>query len=385
MDDPRKILCKYFMSGACREGENCRFSHEWKSRPEMVCRYYLQGTCSYGKKCRYDHTKPTEQEKPSRKSREIIPPCPPAKHSFGEVAAYKSRMTTLTESALTIDMTTLTAASGMPENWAEAPEFVPSWMRETVDNDLDEFSSLYSTITKAGAEVIHVLSAEESAKLLCPFAAMGSCEFESCPYLHGSVCDFCGKQCLHPYNLEQQHDHIRECQRSLEENIEHTFAMKRSQGIQCSICLDVVLDKRKPADRRFGILSECSHPFCLPCIRKWRNLSHADNKIIRACPICRVPSNFVTPSEVWIEEVEEKQRLIEGYKTALSSIPCKYYDFGVGSCPFGSSCFYKHTTVEGKVEVPDIQLRHYTDSDGDSRAIRKPRLWDFLKARTEAN
>lgn len=34
-------------------------------------------------------------------------------------------MTTLTESALTIDMTTLTAASGMPENWAEAPEFVP--------------------------------------------------------------------------------------------------------------------------------------------------------------------------------------------------------------------------------------------------------------------
>lgn len=39
-------------------------------------------------------------------------------------------------------------------------------MRETVDNDLDEFSSLYSTITKAGAEVIHVLSAEESAKLV---------------------------------------------------------------------------------------------------------------------------------------------------------------------------------------------------------------------------
>jgi E3 ubiquitin-protein ligase makorin len=100
-------------------------------------------------------------------------------------------------------------------------------------------------------------------------------------------------------------------------NVEHTFAMKRSQGVQCSICLDVVLDKLNLSDRRFGILSECKHPFCLSCIRKWRNLSHANNKIVRACPICRVPSWFVTPSDVWIEEDEEKQRLIEGYKASL--------------------------------------------------------------------
>jgi hypothetical protein len=29
--------------------------------------------------------------------------------------------------------------------------------------------------------------------------------------------------------------------------------------------------------------------------------------------------------------------------------------------------------IDGKVEVPDVQLRHYTDSEGESRAVRKTR------------
>jgi E3 ubiquitin-protein ligase makorin len=302
----------------------------------MVCRYYLQGACFYGKNCRYDHSKPKESEKAESKSakREFKPPRPPVQHSFGEVAVYKSgviakciggpmiswypsyciQMTKLTKQGLSSSSNTI------PENWAEAPEFVPSWIKESAPSEYtegDEHSSLYSTAAKAGIEIINELSIEESGKLLCPFAAMGTCEFESCPYLHGLVCEFCGKQCLHPFNLEQQHDHIRDCQKALAMNVEHTFAMKRSQGVQCSICLDVVLDKLNLSDRRFGILSECKHPFCLSCIRKWRNLSHANNKIVRACPICRVPSWFVTPSDVWIEEDEEKQRLIEGYKASL--------------------------------------------------------------------
>ncbi|KAF2293605.1 hypothetical protein GH714_003224 [Hevea brasiliensis] len=41
---------------------------------------------------------------------------------------------------------------------------------------------------------------------------------------------------------------------------------------------------------------------------------------IEACPICRKLSYFVVPSVLW-------------------SIDCKYFDFGNGNCPFGTSCF----------------------------------------------
>jgi len=50
------VLCcfRYFMHGACREGDNCVFSHDpSKSKPSMVCKYYKLGCCSYGSRCRY--------------------------------------------------------------------------------------------------------------------------------------------------------------------------------------------------------------------------------------------------------------------------------------------------------------------------------------------
>ena len=40
----------------------------------------------------------------------------------------------------------------------------------------------------------------------------------------------------------------------------------------------------------------------------------------RACPECRVTSDFVTPSKFWIEDEEEKKKLITGYKQALRYI-----------------------------------------------------------------
>jgi len=39
--------------------------------------------------------------------------------------------------------------------------------------------------------------------------------------------------------------------------------------------------------------------------------------IFRACPECRVKSDFITPSKYWVETEEEKGKLIQGYKKAL--------------------------------------------------------------------
>ena len=40
----------------------------------------------------------------------------------------------------------------------------------------------------------------------------------------------------------------------------------------------------------------------------------------RKCPLCRTQSDFVTPSQLWVETQEEKINLIQGYKTALKSV-----------------------------------------------------------------
>ena len=37
----------------------------------------------------------------------------------------------------------------------------------------------------------------------------------------------------------------------------------------------------------------------------------------RSCPECRTQSDFVTPSSYWVENKDEKIKLIEGYKQAL--------------------------------------------------------------------
>jgi E3 ubiquitin-protein ligase makorin len=81
--------------------------------------------------------------------------------------------------------------------------------------------------------------------------------------------------------------------------------------------MEVVVDRLIWSERRFGILSGCDHCFCLSCIRKWRNSLHTSKKIIRACPICREISYLVIPSEVWITDQEDKDKLLALYKSNL--------------------------------------------------------------------
>ncbi|XP_031553268.1 E3 ubiquitin-protein ligase makorin-1-like [Actinia tenebrosa] len=161
--------------------------------------------------------------------------------------------------------------------------------------------------------------------------------------------------------------------------MEYSFAVQRSEGVACGICLEVVKSKLGKSEQRFGILPYCSHAFCLSCIRKWRNSSHTENKIVRTCPLCRVFSGFVIPSSIWVEDPEEKQNLITEYTKALSNKPCKYFNEGKGTCPFGSSCFYHHAYPDGSKE--EFKLRRLNTADGGVKTSSNCRLWDFVEAR----
>lgn len=173
-----------------------------------------------------------------------------------------------------------------------------------------------------------------------------------------------------------------------EADMELSFAIQRSKEKSCGVCFETIMEKSS-REQRFGILPNCNHCFCLTCIRKWRQAKQFDNKIIRACPECRIPSDFVCPSMYWVDTKEEKEKLIRDYKGALryeiidnlflfervlichfsySTKDCKYFNKGRGKCPFGNKCFYLHALPDGTkkdVGPPVRQRRNTTDTDID--------------------
>ena len=133
--------------------------------------------------------------------------------------------------------------------------------------------------------------------------------------------------------------------------MELSFAIQRSMDKNCGICMDTVMEKDPPSARRFGILEKCTHVFCLSCIRKWRMTKQFDNRTIRSCPECRISSDFVIPSEFWVETKDDKDSLISEYKKAMSTKACKHFKQGRGECPFGNACFYLHQYPDGSKAV----------------------------------
>ncbi|XP_023211602.1 uncharacterized protein LOC111614457, partial [Centruroides sculpturatus] len=106
--------------------------------------------------------------------------------------------------------------------------------------------------------------------------------------------------------------------------------------------------------------------------------------IVIACPECRVLSDFVTPSRYWVETKEEKEKLIEDYKKALSSKPCKYFKQGRGECPFAGACFYLHAYPDGtKAQLPPPRPRRRRNQDGDLETMERIFLWDFFEVRDD--
>ncbi|XWS35499.1 hypothetical protein CRYUN_Cryun20dG0002600 [Craigia yunnanensis] len=289
---PKRILCKFFAHGACLKGEHCEFSHDWKDPPNNICTYYQKGICSYG----------------------------PSTTTFGGSVVLP-----------------VASAEFPGSSRAFLPPAKQAWNLESGHQDLSN-----------NDDVVEPRSVNLVERSICSFAAAGNCPHgEKCPHIHGDLCPTCGKHCLHPFRPEEREEHINMC----EKKQKHLEALKHSQEIECSVCLDRVLSKPTAAERKFGLLSECDHPFCISCIRNWRSSSPSSgmdvNTALRACPICRKLSYFVIPSIIWYCTPEEKQEIVDSYKAKLRSIDCKHFNFGNGNCPFGTSCFYKHMVKPG--------------------------------------
>ena len=214
-----------------------------------------------------------------------------------------------------------------------------------------------------------------SDRLLCQYHIQGQCfQGEACPHTHGLQCHSCGRFCLHPVRHAERAAHLVACI----QNQRQARALAESAVVECCICLERVMEKTNPAERRFGLLA-CHHAFCLGCIRNWRtqNTSGVDvDTALRTCPVCRSTAHFVTPSLVWVTDPAEKDSIVERYKLKLKTIDCKHFAFGDATCPFGVSCFYRHQYRDGNFE--EVTLRKLGAADGTVRVTKTVRLSDFL-------
>ncbi|KAK4809070.1 hypothetical protein QYF61_004006 [Mycteria americana] len=148
-----------------------------------------------------------------------------------------------------------------------------------------------------------------------------------------------------------------------------TALRARSEAVVCGICMDRVYEKPLPEERLFGILPNCSHAYCVGCIRKWRRSRDFQSAVIKACPECRVTSSYYIPHKYWVSDVGEKAKLIETFKARTGAagsvlleelrsqlcfesprkIRCKFFVRNRGRCPFKSDCIYLHELPAGRL------------------------------------
>ncbi|KAA6423818.1 MAG: E3 ubiquitin- ligase makorin-like [Trebouxia sp. A1-2] len=415
------------MHGSCRYGKDCQFSHDMGEVPSMVCKYYLAGHCSYGDKCRYDHKRPAWSQaakakqafsKPAQLPRNDTHQCARQMQSLSlnrlqDSTAWDSGPGTYTSTASTqehhpgsnrnSDYDTNRDSTAQPMSaWqnqtygyydpsaygysdygeyfgedAYGPEAGDDWdqlgfaaEQECTQHPENEYSEAASDKKPASRRT-------PSEQALCSqYQVSGHCpRGTDCHMAHGDLCQICGRYMLHPHNEQQQKEHSSECQA----RHDRLAALRHSQGVECCVCLERVLDKPTAAERKFGLLS-CEHAFCLGCIRGWR--SHHEggadtDTALRTCPLCRTPCWFVTPSSIWPANQEDKDRIVAGYKAKLGSIDCRHWNFGENTCPFGTSCFYRHIYPDGPPQ--EAVLRKYGNSEGEVKILQPVRLSDFIQ------
>ncbi|KAB0381240.1 hypothetical protein FD755_009024 [Muntiacus reevesi] len=206
---------------------------------------------------------------------------------------------------------------------------------------------LQGSVTKEDLEKEQ--STVETKKQLLPYASVGDCHYgENCAYLHGNACDMCELKVLHSMDAAQSKDMV------------------------CGICMEVVYKKANPSEHCIGILSNHNHTYCLKSICK----------SLKSCPECWITSNFVISGEYWVEEKEEKQKLIQKYKEAMSHKAGRYFDEGRGNCPFEGNCFYKLVYPDGRREESQ---RQKVGTASRHRAQQRNHFWELIEEQENGN
>lgn len=155
----------------------------------------------------------------------------------------------------------------------------------------------------------------------------------------------------------------------------------QSKDVPCGICMDKISEKTSAQERRYGILPNCNHAFCISCIVTWRKTKDFQEDVIKGCPQCRVKSSFYIPSKHWVCDGEEKASLIASFKERSSKLKCTFF-MRHGCCPFKTDCIYSHDvptshTFRRRRSTPRNTAEMLEDLDIDGI-----QLWSYIFALT---
>ena len=81
-------------------------------------------------------------------------------------------------------------------------------------------------------------------------------------------------------------------------------------------------------------------------LMEWRTEGSEEVTCRRMCPTCRKASDYVVPSTYIPSNDKEKAELLGNHKNKLAKIRCRNFA-GLGTCLFGSDCFYAHLDEKG--------------------------------------
>mmetsp|Transcript_8511 Transcript_8511/g.16902 ORF Transcript_8511/g.16902 Transcript_8511/m.16902 type:complete len:400 (-) Transcript_8511:66-1265(-) len=375
----RKLPCQFFIMGTCQhaKGEDCKFSHDRNlCKPGALaepCKHFLsKGFCRNGRFCLNVH----DQDAVDQKQKEKLER---AYHGHAKVATPKIIMhseikppvgseaggssdDTLKDDANNRTMTQAEYHAQL-EQRDEDMYFYGDLSAAEKEHHLPASSAKFKTgpspdwADLAQREVIATKDQPSgfvtSSKVPCRFFMRGECHF-------GNKCRY-----SHPAPATQ----VTELEAVMDQ-----FERQTSSELECGICLETIVENN---DGRFGILTGCDHAFCLSCIKNWRSseVSKGDNRkeLVRRCPLCREPSFFVVPCDRMVRDPARKNALIEDYQRGMKKIPCRYFDQGKATCPFGTSCFYRHVYANGQEENPG-DLRIYKDAEGRTKVDNSAKL-----------
>lgn len=385
-----QVSCKFFNSGFCFNGKNCKFLHD------------KEGKLSNDKDEKLSNNKKNSfYEKPLNTS--LSPFLQPRTEIFCQTATLNNIFSGKEQEQEDDQNQYQKSKSKEIEN-----PFLKSSFSKVLSNS--QSNAMEATCPSSSPIVILVNGNDKThnknmksmnAALsrsgeLCVFATVGKCRYGAsfCRNVHGLQCPRCLQYCLYPNNIDKNEEHINECLQRPEAILSHN-----GNELECGICLEQV--SRKP-DPRFGLQS-CNHAFCLDCIRTWRsrntntdtngndnrindsNSSSNASSMSRSCPLCRMITYYIIPSSIWITDPLEKIRISDLYKKNLQNIPCKYYIKGT-LCPFGTSCFYLHQSdnlMENENLI--IKPRSYIDQNEKVRIIKDAKFSDFIEFNRQAN
>lgn len=319
------------MNGSCRYGQNCHYLHDYPSTG--ICWYFQKGHCWFGDHCRYVHIPPLDASENRRGSAPAV--LSPAR---GE-----RRLPTRRGSEPSV------VGSQRPGQGRRSSEPLVSRTTtlersfERLTTRIAEEDDGYSEMSPPHNNPVDRSSAASSADSLPLDQAIAPARGDAQEASHS----------MHPAGAAAP----------TARRFEESTAYKQSKDVVCGICMDKVFEKRNAQSRRFGILPNCSHAFCIECIVTWRKTKEFQEEVIKACPQCRVKSPFYIPNKYWVENGKPKEDLIASFKERSSKLKCRFYSRD-GCCPFQSECIYRHEGPPGRPRrrTPRPTVEDFEDS-----------------------